>query len=55
MNLLLGQLDPRVYQVADPVEESLSGVRCLNITDSSFLEETRTSSRKAVLMNTMGA
>jgi len=55
MNLLFGQLDPRVYQVTDPVEESLSGVRCLDVTDSSLLEKTRASSRKAVLSDTVGA
>lgn len=45
MDLVLGQLDPRVYDITNPIEESLSGVGGLNIADSGFLEKSRAGSR----------
>jgi hypothetical protein len=54
MDLLLGQLDPRVYDVTNPGEESLSGVRGLDITDSGFLEKSRAGSREAILRDAVG-
>ena len=55
MDLLFSHLDPRIYQVADPVQESLRGVRCLDIADSSLLEETGAGGGEAVLGDTAGA
>lgn len=55
MNLFLGQLDPGIYRVANLVQESLSGIRRLDVADSSFLEKARTGGRKAVLGDTVGS
>ena len=55
VDLLLSQLDPGIYRVADLVQESLGGVRCLDVTDSSLLEKTRACSGKAVFGDTVGA
>lgn len=44
MDLVLGQLDPRVYDITNPGEESLSGVRGLDIADSGLLEKSRAGS-----------
>ena len=55
MNLLLSQLDSGIYQVADPVEESLTGVCRLDVADSGLLEKIGASSRETVLRNAVGA
>ena len=55
VDLLLSQLDPRIDRVADLVQESLGGVRCLDVAESSLLEKTRAGSRKAILGDTVGA
>ena len=55
MDFLLSQLDPGVYRVADPVQESLSRCCCSDVADSSLLEKTRAGSRKAVLGHAVGA
>ena len=55
MNFLLSQLNPGIYQVADPVQESLGRGRCLDVADSSFLEKTRAGGGKVILRDTVGA
>ena len=55
VDLLLSQLDPGIYRVADLVQEGLGGVSCLDVADSGLLEETGAGSRKAVLGDTVGA
>ena len=55
MDLLLSQLDSGIYRVADLVQESLGGVRCLDITDSGLLEKPRAGGRETFLRDTTGA
>ena len=54
MNLLLSQLDPGIYRVADPAQKSLSRVCCLDVADPSLLEKARAASGKAVLGDAVG-
>ena len=54
MDLLLGQFNPRIYRVADPIQESLSRACRLDVADSSLLEKSRARSGKAVLRDTVG-
>lgn len=55
MNLFLGQLDARVYQIAHLVQESLSGACGPDVADSSFLEKPGAEGREVVFRQAVGA
>jgi hypothetical protein len=55
MDLFFGQLDARVYRVADPIQERLSGVCGLDVADPSFLKQTGATCGKVVFRHTVGA
>jgi len=55
VDLLLSQLNSGIYRFADPVQESLGRVCCLDVADSSLLEKSRAGGGKAVLRYAIGA
>lgn len=55
VDLFLSQLDAGIDQIANPVQESLSGICGSDVADSSFLEKTGTVGREAVFRDAVGA